>query len=99
MPAFDRCFSAYNPDAAAPRTAVTERWITGIGGPAARPVISSGTVLVPTVESLSALDPDTGERRWEFTPDGDVTGMAAAGSVAFLGVGSMVYGLDGSASE
>ncbi len=47
--------------------------------------------------ALSALDPDTGERRWTFTSDGDVTGMAAAGSAAFLGVGSTVYGLDGSA--
>lgn len=49
--------------------------------------------------TLSALDPDTGERRREFTPDGEVMGMAAAGSVACLGVGSTVYGLDGSAGE
>ena len=64
MPAYDRGFSAYNPDAAAPRDGVTERWSTAIPALPRRPVIAAGTVLVPTASGLVALDVGTGEERW-----------------------------------
>lgn len=66
MPGYDRGFSAYNPDAAAPRNDVTERWAVELGGlgPTARPVVAAGTVLVPTSAALVALALDTGEERW-----------------------------------
>lgn len=37
---------------------------TEVSGPAARPVVAAGRVLVPTVRGLVALDLDTGEERW-----------------------------------
>lgn len=66
MPAYDHGFSAYNPDAAAPRDGVTERWSTELSGlgPSARPVVAAGRVLVPTSGALVALDLETGEERW-----------------------------------
>lgn len=66
MPAYDRGFSAYNPDAAAPREGVTERWSTEVSGlgPTARPVVAASRVLVPTSGALVALDLTTGEARW-----------------------------------
>lgn len=66
MPAYDRGFSAYNPDAAAPRDGVTERWSTELSGlgPTARPVVAAGRVLVPTSGALVALDIKTGEELW-----------------------------------
>lgn len=66
MPAYDRSYTAYNPDAAAPRDGVTERWSTPIRHPSGRPVVAAGTVLVPTMAALLALDLETGEERWRF---------------------------------
>lgn len=78
MPAYDRGFSAYSPDAAAPRDGVTERWSTDVPGPAARPVVASGTVLVPTVQALVGLDLDSGEEHWRH---GDERPWAGAPAV------------------
>lgn len=66
MPANDRGFSAYNPDAAAPREGVTERWSTEVSGlgPTACPVVAAGRVLVPTSGALVALDIATGDEHW-----------------------------------
>lgn len=66
MPAYDRGFSAYNPDAAAPRDGVSERWSTELAGlgPTARPVVADARVLVPTSAALVALDLDSGEELW-----------------------------------
>jgi len=66
MPAYDRGFSGYNPDAAAPRKGVTERWSTELSGlgPTSRPVVAAGRVLVPTAGALVALNLATGEERW-----------------------------------
>ncbi|WP_435349277.1 PQQ-binding-like beta-propeller repeat protein [Haloarchaeobius sp. HRN-SO-5] len=64
MPAYDRGFSAYNPDAAAPRDGVTERWSTEIPPLPRHPVVAAGTVLVPTISGVVALDVGTGEERW-----------------------------------
>ena len=69
MPAYDRGFSAYNPEAAAPRDGVTERWSTEIPVLPRRPVIAAGTVLVPTASGLVALDVGTGEERWRHGKD------------------------------
>lgn len=55
--------------------------------------------VAPRANRLHALDPETGDQRWQFRPDEPVTGFAAAGDTAFLGVGGTVYALDGSASE
>lgn len=71
LPAYDRGFSAYNPNAAAPRDGVTERWSTPLSGlgPSARPVVAAGHVLVPTTGALVALALDTGEERWRHGQD------------------------------
>lgn len=69
MPAYDRGFTAYNPDAAAPRDGVTERWSTDIPRVPRRPVIAAGTVLVTTASGLVALDVESGEERWRYGTD------------------------------
>ena len=71
LPAYNRGSSAYNPDAAAPRDGVTERWSTDLSGvkPSARPVVAAGHVLVPTSGAVVALDLDTGETRWRYGQD------------------------------
>ncbi|PSQ22030.1 hypothetical protein BRD04_05500 [Halobacteriales archaeon QS_9_67_17] len=71
LPAYGRGSSAYNPDAAAPRDGVTERWSTDLSGvkPSARPVVAAGHVLVPTSGAVVALDLDTGETRWRYGQD------------------------------
>jgi outer membrane protein assembly factor BamB len=68
MPAYDRGFSGYNPDAAAPRESVSERWSTELSGlgPSARPVIAAGRVLVPTAGALVGLDLATGDEQWRL---------------------------------
>lgn len=70
MPAYDRGFSAYNPDAAAPREGVTLRWSTEVPSMVtARPVVAAERVLVPTATALVALDLTTGEERWRKGQD------------------------------
>lgn len=68
MPAYDRGFSAYNPDAMAPRDGATERWSTELAGlgTASRPVVANGLVLVPTSGALVALDLATGSEQWRW---------------------------------
>lgn len=69
MPAYDRGFAAFNPDAAAPRDGATERWSKEIPLPSARPVVAGDTVLVPTAQAVIALDLATGEERWRYGQD------------------------------
>jgi outer membrane protein assembly factor BamB len=64
MPAYDRGYSGYNPEAAAPREGVTERWSAKVYMPTGRPVVARGIVFVPTRGGLHALDIDTGKERW-----------------------------------
>jgi outer membrane protein assembly factor BamB len=68
MPGYDRGYSAYARDAAAPRTNVTERWSTEIRSPSGRPVVAEGLVFAPTVTGLLALDAATGEEVWSYAP-------------------------------
>ena len=42
-----------------------------------------------------ALDPETGAERWRYAPDREVVGPAAAGHLAWVGVGGTVHALDG----
>lgn len=87
MPAYDRGFSAYNPDAAAPRDGVTERWSTEISfGPGSRPVVAAGRVLVPTTGALVALDLATGEERWRHDQEQPWTSAPAVhDGIAYVG--------------
>jgi outer membrane protein assembly factor BamB len=64
MPAYDRGYSGFNPDAAAPREGVTGRWSVKVDIPSGRPVVAAGTVFVPTAGGLHALDINTGEEQW-----------------------------------
>lgn len=66
MPAYDRGSSGYNPDAAAPRDGVTERWSVQIPAPSARPVVAEGLVFIPTRAGVVALELDTGDERWRY---------------------------------
>ncbi|MFC4553156.1 MULTISPECIES: PQQ-binding-like beta-propeller repeat protein [Halorussus] len=68
FPDYDRWSSAYSPDAVAPRTGVTERWTVEIPGANDRPVVADGTVFVPAIDGLVALDVASGDRRWSFSP-------------------------------
>ncbi|ELZ08888.1 PQQ repeat-containing protein [Halovivax asiaticus JCM 14624] len=76
MPAYDRGFSACNPDAAAPRDDVTERWSVRIDASLPRrPVVAAGKVLVATASGLVATDVESGDEQWRYdrTGDGPVT--------------------------
>jgi outer membrane protein assembly factor BamB len=68
MPAYDRGYSGFNPEAAAPREGVTERWSTTVYMPSGRPIVAAKTVFVPTAGGLRALDIDTGKERWHVWP-------------------------------
>lgn len=54
------------------------------------------TVFARTTRHVWALDPETGEERWQFAPGGRLAGVSTAGDFAFVGVGGTVYALDGS---
>lgn len=56
------------------------------------------TVFARTRRHVWALDPETGEERWQFAPGGRFAGVSTAGDFAFVGVGGAVYALDGSES-
>ena len=64
MPAYNERYSGYNPEAAAPREDVTERWSAKVYMPSGRPVVAAETVFIPTAGGLHALDIDTGKERW-----------------------------------
>lgn len=56
------------------------------------------TVFARTQRHVWALDPETGEKRWQFAPGRRFSGVSTAGEFAFVGVGGTVYALDGSES-
>src|SRR6056297_2359668 len=91
MPAYDRGYTASNPDAAAPRDGVTERWSTDISRVPRRPVIAAGMVLVTTASGLVALDVESGEERWHYGTDEDAQNVPTTAPVvhdgtAYVGV-------------
>lgn len=65
-PRYDTHNTAYAPDAAAPRTEPTTRWTTDRGSPTGPPVVADGTVYLPGIEALWALDTTDGSQRWRF---------------------------------
>lgn len=70
MPAYDQGFSAYVPDAAAPRTGVSVRWSMEIPGrPVGRPVVAGGTVFLSTAAGLTAFDLEDGTEQWHVGED------------------------------
>ncbi len=76
------------------------QWSFGEGSAKRLAVHASTTVfaLDMQADSLHALDPATGDQRWTFAPDAALTGLAAAGDTAFVGVEGTVYALDGAAT-
>jgi outer membrane protein assembly factor BamB len=64
MPGYGRTATAFNPDAAAPRDGVQERWTTAVPNPSGRPVVADGMAFVPTAAALVALDAASGEEVW-----------------------------------
>lgn len=68
MPRYDPANTAFAPDAAAPRTDVTERWSAAPGFDVRTPAIVDGTVFVPAAEGLIALDGASGDEQWRFAP-------------------------------
>ena len=67
-PGRDPQASAYAPDAAAPRSGVTERWAVETVHPTDRPVVTEGRVFLPGADGLHALDLATGESVWSAEP-------------------------------
>ncbi|MFC6943039.1 PQQ-binding-like beta-propeller repeat protein [Salinirubellus sp. GCM10025818] len=67
-PAFDPQATAYAPDAAAPRSGVTERWAVETPRPTDRPVVAEERVFLPGAAGLHALDLATGESVWTVGP-------------------------------
>lgn len=61
-------------------------------------VDASQTVFASTKRHLWALNPETGEKRWEFALGSRFAGVATAGDFAFVGVNGRVYALDGTES-
>ncbi len=72
-PRYDAHNTAYAPDAAGPRTEPTTRWTTDRGSPTGPPVVADGTVYLPGVEGLWALDTADGTRQWQFTRESATT--------------------------
>lgn len=68
LPRFDAANSGYTPDAKAPRDSVRERWTVDVGMATGTPAIVDGTVFLPTVSGLVALDAASGTEQWRFTP-------------------------------
>lgn len=56
------------------------------------------TVFATSLRSVWALDPGTGDVRWEFSPGDRLAGVATAGDFAWVGAGDAVYALDGTRS-
>lgn len=56
------------------------------------------TVFATSQRQVWALDPETGEERWEFAPGSDLAGVSTAGDVAFVGTDGAIYALHGSES-
>ena len=69
MPRLDSTNTAYDPDAAAPRDGVTERWTHEGTMASAPPVVADGRVFLPTIDGLYAFDSESGERLWRYGPD------------------------------
>jgi len=65
-PRHDTHNTAYAPDAAGPRTEPATRWTTDRGSPTGPPVVADGTVYLPGIEALWALDTTDGSQRWRF---------------------------------
>lgn len=68
MPDFDSRATGWARDAAAPREAPSERFRIDLPTPTDRPVVADGTVFVPTMGGLIALDASDGEERWRYAP-------------------------------
>lgn len=60
--------TAYVPDAKAPRKSVHERWSITEGTASGTPAIVDGSVYLPTAKTLLALDVDSGDEQWRFSP-------------------------------
>lgn len=72
LPAYDQQFTACNPDAAAPRESVSERWSVELDGAMPRrPVVAAGKVLVATDAGLVALTVESGEESWRYESEDD----------------------------
>lgn len=70
MAAYDPGYSAFNPDAAAPRNDVTVRWETKLPArPTGRPIVAAGTVFLPTAAGLMAYALADGTKRWRVGED------------------------------
>ena len=74
MPRFDPANTAYSPDAKAPRDGARERWTFDGASACGPPVVADGTVFLPTVEALVALDARDGSKRWRFAPPDEEDG-------------------------
>ena len=69
MPDHGALASSYAPDAVAPRSSPSERFAVETSTPTDRPVVADGTVYVPTMAGLLALDATDGTQRWQFSTD------------------------------
>ncbi|WP_227132746.1 outer membrane protein assembly factor BamB family protein [Halorubellus salinus] len=69
MPDYGPEASSYAPDAAAPRSNPSERFAVETSSPTDRPVIVDGTVYLPTMAGLLALDATDGKQRWQYSTD------------------------------
>lgn len=67
-PDFDSQASSWAPNAAAPRTAPSVRFRTELPTPTDRPVVADGTVFLPTMGGLIAIDATDGKEHWRYAP-------------------------------
>ncbi|RMF99377.1 MAG: hypothetical protein D6741_08645, partial [Planctomycetota bacterium] len=75
----------------APATAAREVWRASLAGRPTAPVIASNTVLVATIDTheLTALDAQTGKKRWSLIADGAIDSPPTIyGDVALFGTRS-----------
>ena len=71
LPDYDQSGTSYAPDAAAPRSAPSERFAVETSSPTDRPVVADGSVYDPTLAGLEVFDASDGSERWQFSTDTD----------------------------
>lgn len=76
QPRADSSKTAYVPDAKAPRKSVRERWTVNVESASGTPAIVDGTVYLPTIAALIALDAAMGSVRWSHTDNHRYTALS-----------------------
>ncbi|MFW5935094.1 MAG: PQQ-binding-like beta-propeller repeat protein [Halolamina sp.] len=102
---YDRYGSAFVPDAAAPRSAPEERFVTPLDGtPRGRPIVAGGRVFQSTWAGIEAVDAESGEKLWTYRAEEEGGASyypppAAHDGVVYAGTEAGVVAVDAESGE